>query len=268
MKKIRKVLSIPILILLFILTISKGFAGEQNQATEREKILEIVQGMQVNRAYHMRLRKAKVPTDENFCKSFLDDLKTRRSVEFIEPIVQTDDYNDPKLQSYIGKCPKLQLNKTVGFQPRIWEYAKTLPEEEREKLGTVWYTNLDFRLYQVDMGNKKEYVFYGGGRFSPKENSVGWSADFIVVDFEKCENKGMGQVSDTINYLTKKPTGNHNLILMYKGKSYILEMSYYPNENKYYASLFEWRMAKAIKKLSASLICSFEQTPEKGGSPK
>ncbi len=269
MKKKRTIL----FILLFIITISRGFAGEQNQSTEKEKVLEIMQGMQVSRTYHMRLRKANVPTDENFCKSFLDDLKERSAVEFVEPIVQTDDYNNPMLQSYLGKCPKLQLNKSVAFEPRIWEYAKTLPEEERERLGRVSFTSLDFRLYHVDIDNNtkngKEYLFYGGGRFYPKENSVGDSADFIVVDFENCKIKGMGRVRDTINYLTKKPTGNHNLILLHKGKSYILGINYYSNENKYYASLYEWRMAKAIKSLSAFLVCSFEQKEsKKGGTNK
>lgn len=268
MKKKNRTVPFILFLILFLTAAlaSEGFGDDKNELDEKEKLFSVAQSLEFRKRPYIQ-------TGESFCKSFLEALKARKEVEFVEPIIRTDDYNDPRLQSYLGKCPKLQLNKSVAFQPRIWEYAKTLPEEERERLGTVWYTNLDFRLYHVDVDNNpkngKEYLFYGGGGFSPQEK---WPASFTgyrVVDFEKCEIKGSGQVRDTVNYLTRKPTGNHNYVIRFMGKTYIIELDYYPNEDKYYVPLYEWRIAKINKKLSAFLLCSYEsQKPGKGGTQK
>lgn len=248
---------------------SEGFGDDKNQLDEKEKLFSIVESLEFRKRPYIQ----NIQTNESFCRSFLEALKTRKEVEFVEPILKTDDYNDPKLQSYLGKCPKLPLNKFVAFEPRIWEYARTLPEEEREKLGRVSFTNLDFRLYHIDVDNNpkngKEYLFHGGGRFYPRGNLPGEFTEYLVVDFEKCEIKGMGQVRDTVNYLTKKPTGNHNFVINFRGKSYILELEYYPNEDKYYVPLYEWRIAKINNKLNAFLLCSYgSQKPGKGETKK
>lgn len=267
MKKRNKIIQLILLILLMITTpASIALSDDKNQLDEKEKLFSIAQRLEFRKRPYMK-------EDESFCKSFLEALKGRKEVEFIEPIIRTDDYNDPILQSYLSKCPKLQLNKLVAFEPRIWEHAKTLPEEEREKLGRVSFTNLDFRLYHVDIDNDpkngREYLFYGGGRFSPKEKFQGDYTEYLLVDFEKCEIRGMRQVRDTVNYFTKKPTGNHNFVIRFRGKSYILELSYYPNEDIYYVPLHEFRMAKAVKKLNGFLLCSFSSPkPDKGGTQK
>ncbi|MBM3254637.1 MAG: hypothetical protein FJZ16_10310 [Candidatus Omnitrophica bacterium] len=267
-KKKRIVPFIKYIITLFfaVALASEGFGEGKIQLDEKGKLFSIAQSLEFRKRPYIK-------EDESFCKSFLGALKAKREIEFIEPIIRTDDYNDPRLQTYLGKCPKLHLNKSVAFEPRIWEYAKTLPEEERERLGTVTFTNMDFRLYHVDVDNNpkngKEYLFYGGGGFSPRLNMAASFTNYLLVDFEKCEIKGSGQVRDTVNYLTKKPTGDYNFVIRFRGKTYILELDYYPNEDSYYVPLYEWRIAKINKKLSAFLLCSYEsQKPEKGGNKK
>lgn len=231
-------------ILVVVLIGSTAFAEETVQTNEQQTLAQIAQNLQVAKP----LAGVKVTKEEtDFCTTFLEDLKVPRNIEFIAPIVKTDDYTDPRLQSYLGKCPKLTPNKRVAFEPKIWEYAKTLPEDQAEKLGRVSYTTGDFRLYHVDIDNNpangKEYLFYGGGSTypaAPKGTECGDYSNYRLIDFETCKLKPGRQVGDTLRCSDHSPSGNLNGIIRYRDQYYIWDAQYSKLENAYLLFLSGW----------------------------
>jgi hypothetical protein len=251
----KKILVIALAFLAIFATIL--FAAEQTKPTdEREKLFEIAQKLQVRKPHPVqRISKEQ----QDFCRTFLEDLQAKQGIEFVEPIVTTSDYNDPALQAYLGKCPKLQLNKTVAFEPKIWDYAKTLPEEEREKFGRVWYMTTNFNLYKVDIDNDprngKECVFYGEGMYDAKRNMESDLTDYKVFDLETCKIRTSQSVSEKMHGVTRRQTHNMNRIIQYKQKYYIFNVTYFEKEHAYSLWLYGWKEEKGGKILP---ICSFE----------
>ena len=236
---------------------------------EKEEVFQIVKKLEFDMSYD--LPDYDKESVDALCKVFLKDFKERRDIEFIEPIIQTDDYNNPELQAYLSKCPKLQLNKSIDVEPRIADTLEGLSEEELEeeleKIGTAWYTTYNFKLYHVDMDNNpengKEYVFYGEMGYSErratqeKEEGGGMHGEYRIVDLERCKGLGVTWVSKSIGYYTRKPTGKYNGILKYKGKYYIYDAwKYYP-----ILSLAVWKVSKVS---AINGLCHFKQST-KGG---
>ncbi|NWG75650.1 MAG: hypothetical protein HXY24_13785 [Rubrivivax sp.] len=256
-------------ILLVVLLGSPAFAEESVQKTEPQILAEIARRLQVAKS----LVAQKVPKEHTeFCTAFLEDLKTLRNIEFVEPIVKTDDYNDPGLQSFLSKCPKLRPNKRVAFEPRIWDYAKTLPEDQREELGTVWYTTGDFRLYHVDIDNDpangKEYLFYGGGSTSHrKQNEVrcGNYSEYDIIDLEACMRRPGQQVGDTLNCSDRTPTGNLNGIIRYRERYYIWDAQYFKVQRRYMLNLYGWQ--QSIDQFHRTCVFMHEAAGKAGGGP-
>lgn len=260
MRKIVLVLGL----LLLLTTIAYSDDAQQRREKDRERLFEISKEVEF---------KTFLPKDKNegFCKIFLNDLRQKKDIEFADPIVETDDYNDPKLQSYLGKCPKLELNKEVTLDPgrlrNMWEALEKMPEKEREKYGDVWYANLDFRLYQVDFDsnpkNGEEYLYYRGGWYAPLTKEGGSGGSYTVVDFNNCKRLGERNASGPINYPTRQPTKNFNGILRYKNVHYIYEVSFSPVD--YGVSLYKWD--KNIKGNTIG-VCYFhgKQQPTTGGA--
>ncbi|MEW5949279.1 MAG: hypothetical protein AB1711_07680 [Thermodesulfobacteriota bacterium] len=252
-------LILSLILVLSLLLGTAGFCEETQQQTEGEMLARIAEDL---RADFIPPHLSRQPYDESFCECFLEDLKAQRGIEFIRPILQTDNYNDPGLQAYLGKCPSLQLNKTMP------DRVKSLPEGERENTGEVWYTNCDFRLYRVDFDNDpkngEEYLFYGGGMYNLKRKITTDLSGYRLVDFNKCKIVGGKQVSDTVDYVTRRPTGSYTGVLKYKGRYYIYDAEFWPRSGTYSLRLHKWY--KEIKS-KISLFCQFVQKPsaEEGG---
>lgn len=138
------------------------------QTTEREAIISAAEKMQLEKPYSEEKFTKKERTDRSFCTTLLDDLKTGQRVEFIEPIVTTDDYNNQILQRYLTKCPRLKPSKSVYWLPHVWRYLQEnkIPKDEWEESGTVTFASYDFRLYHVAFDGKKkdeEFVLFIAG---------------------------------------------------------------------------------------------------------
>jgi uncharacterized protein len=178
--------------------------------------------------------------ERKFCSAFLKDLQEEKNVEFVEPIVTTDDYNDPKLQKYLGRCPDLKPYETVYWLPHIMRFLEenNIPRSEWEESGSRSYSTRDYKLYQVDShrNNKKRttYVFSGecdGG-------------DIKILDLKQCKIFDSIQVNSTIKYYANKwfedeyrvnennqcdvnkLTGAKIGALTYKDNFYIYDLSY------------------------------------------
>ncbi len=178
--------------------------------------------------------------ERKFCSAFLEDLKEGKNVEFVEPIVTTDDYNDPRLQKYLGRCPDLKPYETVYWLPHIMRFLQEnkIPRSEWEESGFRSYSTRDFKLYEVDMHRKNKkrstYVFSGecyGGQVK-------------LLDLNKCKILDSIQVDSLIDYNAaqswedeyradetnqcdvNKLTGAKKGVLIYKDNLYIYNLSY------------------------------------------
>lgn len=174
---------------------------------------------------------------KDFCEDFLEGAKSRK-IEFIQPILKTNNYKDPKLQSFIKKCRKFKTGEVSGVT--FWSTINKTMLKEME-----FYATYNFRLYRVDIdhnpANGEEYVFYAEGYYSPKWNYLP-DAIYRIVDFEKCEIKGQKAMNDTIDYYSRKPTGHYNGILKYQGRYFIYSIEHlkYFKNNKYDLRVIGW----------------------------
>ena len=195
----------------------KYVRAPESRPNDQDAIISAIQIMQLKQPYpHENDKKAK-HDESQFCSEFIVDLKAGKSVDFVEPIVVTDDYNYPVLQHLITKCPKLKPFKSVYWLPRIWRYlqeSKT-PKEEWEDSGTVTYASYDFKMYHTAFdgkNNENEYVFFGNGVVK-------------TLDLNICKVLEETSISEsTIDRKTKQYTGARNGILKYKAKFYIYDL--------------------------------------------
>lgn len=168
--------------------------------------------------------------DSPLCREFLEDFRHQTNIKYIEPILQTDDYDDPKLRPYKEKCPNLELNKHMAYRPRDYEDAMKLPREERDAMASqISYGTRNFKLFRVDINNNsadgEEYIFYDEARrtvrpFDYKGKILAPEAgDYAVVDFTRCQFTGGAHVGDVYGKYPR--TANVHGVIQYRQKYYI-----------------------------------------------
>lgn len=190
-----------------------------------------------------------------FCRSFCRDFQTQTEMEFVKPVIQTDNFQYPALEEYKKKCPGLELNATVGDQ-----------------FGNLHYGIRHFKLYQVDINNQpadgKEYLFYFDTVVTSKEalealqdprtrdlQETYGGGTFYWVDFERCEIRGGAPVDQFGGF--SKGAASYNGIVRYKGKHHIFDLS--PpgvgpgvHARKYYFHLWTYSEEKGRIQLACS----------------
>lgn len=197
--------------------------------------------------------------DEKFCTTFLQDFQNRNGIEFVYPFLQTDDWNDPRMKMFTGKCPELELNKEIVFEPRIWFSVEHLPPKERDEYGTKYYANYDFRMYRADFdstpANGVEHIYYGAGYYSPTRKYSSDYGAYTAVDFTRCKQICSTSARSVTDYDTRKPNKHHNGIIRYRGKYYIYEAEHSTEaEDSWLVSLYGWKPAHAS---NIGAICLF-----------
>ena len=190
--------------------------------------------------------KAYIQDDAKFCAAFLDDFTKQKGIKYIKPIVEVDNYNDPKLQNYFKQCPKGEFNRnslihharTLEEQEEMdklvhvkeLELGRALTEEEKEKVLNLRidsYATKNFKLYKVDIDNNAkngdEFVFYADG-YKTAEDYYNSYGGYKIVDLEKCKIKSDFPTNDQYYFGTPEPVENYNGIFKYKGKYYMFDL--------------------------------------------
>lgn len=163
--------------------------------------------------------------DKLYCNTLLNDFKTNKNIQLIEPTIVTNDYEDKKLTSYFKKCPKLmmKLHTLTDYPPGQEEAMKELPLDIRKQHELTYYITLGFRLYDLDFDsnpiNGKQNIFYSGGLYNKKYDFCANYDYFIVIDINKCQDLGRAKATPLGNCKNKESTGNYNGIIKYKNKS-------------------------------------------------
>lgn len=225
-----------ILVLILFLLPSICMAEESKQAIEKKKA--IIQEIMSQGQF-----KAYIQDDKKFCVAFLDDFTKQKRVEHIKPIVEVDDYNDPRLQNYFKQCPKAEFHKTIAINPhpqlhleiaeREQELGRTLTEEELEENGgRIFHATKSFKLYKVNMDNDakngNEYILYAEGyKVKGSEGDKYWYytyGGYRTLDLKNCRY-GIGvSTRDPYNYEKKQAIENYNGIIKYKGEYYVFDL--------------------------------------------
>ena len=150
---------------------------------------------------------------EDFCQEFFSDFKSGNNVEIIEPVVQTDDFKDEKLQAYFKNCPDLkeEVIRTKTNSPP-YDYIATS----------------NFKIFDIDFDNNpdngKQILFHSGGFLGEKVLKDRTSQDsYRVIDQNECKEVGTTFIDKPFNYKTLDPSGNFNGVIKYKDKYYIYE---------------------------------------------
>jgi hypothetical protein len=174
--------------------------------------------------------------DDPLCPAFLEDFKKQRHIKYIEPIVRTDNYDDPVLQPYRQKCPRLDLRKVIAVDDRLG-YPQGLTEEELELIGIVSYGIGNFQLFKVDINNDptdgEEYIFYYEGEFYPKTRKTSpENRAYQVVDFSTCEITG-GTYFNRLG----SAKWTRNAVIKYKGNYYLYELQSAPGDQPSFFAL-------------------------------
>jgi len=203
----------------------------QREADKAEGIKQIM----ARRKFEMR----PVVKEENraFCQAFLGDFQLQKNIEFIEPDIRTDSYDDPVWQLYRARCPNLGLFDSYACEPKIAESIERLPKEQREEHYKNSCRNYrgtaNFKHYLVDINNNakdgKEHVFYyerAQGPLNRPDSKLNYAnGGYSVIDLDRCELKGGAPTNDPYSYFYKRPLENHSGIIRYKGKHYIFDLA-------------------------------------------
>lgn len=171
------------------------------------------------------------------CLAVLEDLRAMRGFSFIEPILRTSSYDDPRLMKYRNQCPALALNKIVA-DPTEWEDR---PEEEQDAAKMAFYASRDFALYLVDIDNNlntgneigEEYIFTGEHACARRDGDDCYGFAYFAVDLKKCTK---GEIIGTLQrYKFDKEihSSEETAVVQYKSNNYIMQGSTgdspYPN---------------------------------------
>jgi len=168
--------------------------------------------------------KAYIQDDPKLCSAFLNDFVVQKNIEHIKPIVEADNYDDPKLQSYLKKCPNKEFHKSVWAENPAQMRSC---EEGDDSCGMVYYATRNFKLYRVNVDNNikngEEYVLYAEGYKHIDINKYTYGG-YNIIDLKKCEIRGIVHTRDPFDYVKQQPIENYNGIIEYRGEYYVFEL--------------------------------------------
>jgi len=148
-----------------------------------------------------------------YCETFFHDLQSGENIDFIKPVVSTEDYDDPQLMKYREKAV-YELKNLVSTKLGI-DAGSTM----------VSYGKYDYRIYEVDIDNNPENgieaVFFAG--------NWGMGSNFKIYSSSK---SGRLNLVNSLQTQVTAKDGKHVRnsvveIIIYKKNIFILDMGSY-----------------------------------------
>ncbi len=184
-----------------------------------------------------------VPVAPNLCTEIFDGLKQMKGIRFIDPIVQTQSYEDPaldKIKQHCGAKPPLNFSYTCDgrfyslYKEDIPEYRKDLSD-----VCNVGFGLPPFKVYElppIGQTDKRRFIFYADDSYGPMNDydehksrlGDGYSTGFKQIDPDQCElvesvSVGAGIGPDYGTF--KRNRKNYNSIIEYKNQYYFLVLN-------------------------------------------
>ncbi|HYM30397.1 MAG TPA: hypothetical protein VEU47_03810 [Candidatus Cybelea sp.] len=171
---------------------------------------------------------------KEFCERFLSDLKQMRGIEFIEPIVRAESYDDPKLRAYRNKCPKLQFNKAI-----MPGDVADMDSDFLDEHGYAYYASRNLKLFKMNVDNVRyvggrgeRFVLYGEDYCLKSNHETCISNVIKVVDFKRCYaidiDSSTASENDHLKAIGK--------FITYERKSYFMDISIVQLHDGYHGS--------------------------------
>ena len=189
----------------------------------------------------------RVPVAPNLCTEIFDGLKQMKGIRFIDPVVQTQSYEDPALDKWKQHCgTKLPLNFGQQCEPNImrglptgWENPAN-KEAFAESLAVcdVGFGLPPFKVYGLNAikpTDKRRFIFYADDSYGPmnltwqKPLLGGGFTGFLQFDPNQCgvlESGAAMYANISADYGTfKRNRKNYNSIIEYKNQYYFLVLN-------------------------------------------
>jgi uncharacterized protein len=179
--------------------------------------------------------------DTPFCRAIFDDLKQIKSIRFVDPVVQTQSYEDPALDPWKKQCqvaPPFNFSRQCGTMNFESEDA-----DDSVNACKVDYGLPPFKLYElppVKGSSEKRHIFYADDAYGPmnqgedKPHLGGGYAGFRQIHIARCLSVGGnywekdGKTETDWNGVSAdagqggRNGKNYNSIIEYKGLYYFL----------------------------------------------
>lgn len=213
--------------------------------------------------------------DVAFCRQFLEDFKQQTHIEYLQPFLQTDDYDDPRLKVYRDKCPKLKLNKHIAWSPRVYyEGLENEPENVQEAGACcISYGTRNFKLFRIDINNDpkdgEEYVFYDQASRTVKPETIAGKpfagkisspdgGSYLIVNFALCKKGGGADAG--ILYPGTDRIANYHGPIRYRDRHYIFDFG--ATKSKYAGLTLNGFVQKSgTKPHQFGVLCSYTAVP-------
>lgn len=169
-----------------------------------------------------------------FCNQIFDDLKQMNGIRFVDPIVQTQSYEDPALDSWKKQCKSdqpIHFNYVCDGRFSVL-YEKDIPELMKNVSAEcgAGYGLPPFKLFELpslQSDGEKHYVFYSDDDYGPmnqdwsKPHAGGASkAGFDKLIFPSC--KHLGSFRQPRGRARNGP--NYNSVITYRGQHYLMDL--------------------------------------------
>jgi uncharacterized protein len=129
--------------------------------------------------------------DNPFCSQIFDDLKQMIGIRFVDPVVQTQSYEDPALDPWKKDC---QSAPPFNFSYQCGRNIVPADADDVVDGCNVGYGLPPFKLYELppaDAVGEKRYFFYADEAYGPmnrdwKKPTLGGFAGFKQIHISKC----------------------------------------------------------------------------------
>lgn len=183
-----------------------------------------------------------------FCTDFYGAMqRADKAIQYIEPIVRTDNPNHPMLKQYHSCADAEDRPNWRGVGEGIYEFIHQIGDRA-------------FRLYRLDLdGNAKngleEFLY---AELDVKQ-TLAMSPGYSQIDFERCETRQGLPVYQDQELHTGRHMNNYNAMIRYRGEYYIFDLSdpFGNDSPRYWLNLY--RYSSLQRAFVASAACVFRR---------
>ncbi len=164
-----------------------------------------------------------------FCRQLLSDLKKMKDIRFVDPVVQTQSYEDPALDAWREKC-----HGTAPLNFGYWcesNLGTAVVEDAMDGQCSVGYGMPPFKIFEIPSlspTSKRHFFFYSDDSYGPmnqdwkKPELNGGLSGFREFSLPECRpDATYTRASSGVRY-----GNNYNSIIEYQRQYYFLMLNH------------------------------------------
>ncbi|MBI5460764.1 MAG: hypothetical protein HY941_01085 [Gammaproteobacteria bacterium] len=156
------------------------------------------------------------------CASLIGGINSNKEAAYIEPSYSDGRDEQRQFEVYANRRPGLDLKTYYTYLPALYDYAQTLPSEERKKLGRKHELIHNIRIYDGGLSpisSDRDFIIYGESAATndPKKSGSGL---YFEINAARCEKEAVAAVNE---FPTSATRSYHGLIRL-DGRRYVYEL--------------------------------------------